>query len=159
MLTRGVCRARLGFFAIALAEVTTPLAMRPDPSSFSLAKRMMVSPWVMRLPPYIVFCAANANSSAQGVANLGFDREHHAPRLLPQDLEGESTSASPHYSGRQRQIMADQMLPASSPATTIKWPAGHFMVKTHCSLCLRILVAKGGIEPPTQGFSVLCSTN
>ena len=22
-----------------------------------------------------------------------------------------------------------------------------------------ILVAKGGIEPPTQGFSVLCSTN
>jgi hypothetical protein len=23
----------------------------------------------------------------------------------------------------------------------------------------RNLVAKGGIEPPTQGFSVLCSTN
>ena len=25
--------------------------------------------------------------------------------------------------------------------------------------CLIRLVAKGGIEPPTQGFSVLCSTN
>ena len=24
---------------------------------------------------------------------------------------------------------------------------------------LMFLVAKGGIEPPTQGFSVLCSTN
>jgi hypothetical protein len=25
--------------------------------------------------------------------------------------------------------------------------------------CLFLLVAKGGIEPPTQGFSVLCSTD
>ncbi len=28
----------------------------------------------------------------------------------------------------------------------------------HCNL-LNLLVAKGGIEPPTQGFSVLCSTD
>ena len=28
-----------------------------------------------------------------------------------------------------------------------------------CSSCSALLVAWGGIEPPTQGFSVLCSTN
>src|SRR5207253_2375439 len=66
MLTRGVCRAIPRFFAIALAEVTTPLAMRPGPPSFSLAKRKIVSPLAMCLPPYIVFCALNANISAHG---------------------------------------------------------------------------------------------
>src|SRR5204863_3977509 len=66
MLTRGVCRAIPRFFAIALAEVTTPLAIRPDPPSFSLAKTKMVSPLAMCLPPYIVFCAVNANVCADG---------------------------------------------------------------------------------------------
>src|SRR6266513_2481816 len=66
MLTRGVCRATPRFFAIALAEVTTPLAMRPGPPSFSLAKRKIVSPLAMCLPPYIVFCALNANVLAHG---------------------------------------------------------------------------------------------
>ena len=28
-----------------------------------------------------------------------------------------------------------------------------------CPSCFALLVAWGGIEPPTQGFSVLCSTN
>src|SRR5437899_236243 len=56
MLTRGVCRAIPRFFAIALAEVTTPLAMRPSPRSFSPAKTKMVSPLAMCFPPYIVFC-------------------------------------------------------------------------------------------------------
>ncbi len=65
-LTRGVCRAIPRFFAIALAEVTTPLAMRPRPPSFSLAKTKITSPLAMCLPPYIVFCAANANVSACG---------------------------------------------------------------------------------------------
>jgi hypothetical protein len=43
------------FFAIALAEVTTPLAMRPGPPSFSLAKTKIISPLAMCFPPYIVF--------------------------------------------------------------------------------------------------------
>jgi hypothetical protein len=43
MLTRGVCRAIPGSFKIALAEVTTPLAMRPDPPSFSLANEHRVA--------------------------------------------------------------------------------------------------------------------
>jgi hypothetical protein len=55
MLTRGVCRATPRFFAIALAEVTTPLAMRPDPPSFSLAKTKITWPVAMYFPPYIVF--------------------------------------------------------------------------------------------------------
>jgi hypothetical protein len=55
-----------GFFAIAFAEVTTPLAMRPGPPSFSLAKTKIVSPLAMCLPPYIVFCALNVNVSADG---------------------------------------------------------------------------------------------
>jgi hypothetical protein len=32
------------------------------------------------------------------------------------------------------------------------------MPVTRCIHC-KTSVAKGGIEPPTQGFSVLCSTN
>ena len=39
-----------------MAEVTTPLAMRPGPPSISLAKTKIVSPLAMCLPPYIVFC-------------------------------------------------------------------------------------------------------
>jgi len=53
-LTRGVCRAILRFFVITLAEVMTPLAMRPGPPPFSLAKTKIRSPLAMRLPPYIV---------------------------------------------------------------------------------------------------------
>jgi AcrR family transcriptional regulator len=37
MLTRGVCRATPRFFATASADVTTLLATRPAPASFSLA--------------------------------------------------------------------------------------------------------------------------
>src|SRR5947199_8091067 len=70
MLTRGVCRAIPRFFAIALAEVTTPLAMRPSPRSFSLAKTKMVSPLAMCLPPYIVFCPLNANRSEEHTSEL-----------------------------------------------------------------------------------------
>ena len=44
----------------------TPLAMRPGPPSFSLAKTKIVSPLAIRLPPYIVFCALNANVSVRG---------------------------------------------------------------------------------------------
>src|SRR5204862_6555190 len=66
MLTRGVCRAIPRFFAIALAEVTTPLAMSPGPPSFSLAKTKMVSPGAMCFPPYIVFCALKSNICADG---------------------------------------------------------------------------------------------
>src|SRR5207248_6535764 len=63
--TRGVCLAIPRFFAMAFAEVTTPLAMRPGPPSFSLAKTKIVSPSAMCLPPYIVFCAGNANLSTE----------------------------------------------------------------------------------------------
>ena len=66
MLTRGVCRAIPRFCEIALAEVTTPLAMRPGPPSFSLAKTKIVSPLAMCLPPYMVFCARNAKVFAHG---------------------------------------------------------------------------------------------
>jgi hypothetical protein len=55
MLTRGVCRASPRFFGIALAEVTTPLAMIPAPPSFSLAKTKIILPLAMCFPPYIVF--------------------------------------------------------------------------------------------------------
>jgi hypothetical protein len=48
ILTRGVYRAIPRFFAIALAEVTTPLATGPDPPSFSLAKTNIVSPLATR---------------------------------------------------------------------------------------------------------------
>ena len=65
MLMRGVCRAIPDLFAIALVEVTTPLAMRPAPPSFSLAKMKIVSPWAICLPPYIVFCARNKNVYAE----------------------------------------------------------------------------------------------
>jgi hypothetical protein len=61
MLTRGVCRATLALFAIALAEVTTPEAMRPGPPSFSLENTKIASPSAMCLPPYIVFWALNTN--------------------------------------------------------------------------------------------------
>jgi len=67
MLTRGVCLAIPRFFAIALAEVTTPLAIRPGLLSFSLAKTKIVSPLATCLPPYIVFCALKANVSAHGL--------------------------------------------------------------------------------------------
>src|SRR5262245_24345625 len=66
MLTRGVCRAIPPFLAIILAELATPLAMRPGPPSFSLAKTKIASPLAIRLPPYIVFCALKANVSARG---------------------------------------------------------------------------------------------
>jgi hypothetical protein len=66
MLTRGFCRATQAFFAFGLAEVTTPLAMRPGPVSFSLANTKIVSPLAMRLPPYIVFCALKPNVFADG---------------------------------------------------------------------------------------------
>jgi hypothetical protein len=47
MLTRGVCRAMPRLLAIGVAAVTTPLAMRPGPPSFSLAKMKIVSPFAM----------------------------------------------------------------------------------------------------------------
>ena len=78
-----VCRAIPRFFVIALAEVTTPLAMRPGPPSFSLAKTKIVSPLAMCLPPYIVFCALNANVSDRGsftsalIANIMLLASHH----------------------------------------------------------------------------------
>jgi hypothetical protein len=90
-LTRGVCRAIPRFFAIALAEVTTPLAMRPGPPSFSLAKTKIVSPLAICLPPYIVFCVLNANVFAPGsltsalIANIisgcGRNKTHPEPLL------------------------------------------------------------------------------
>src|SRR4030095_8656178 len=65
-LTRGVCLAIPRFFAIALAELTTPRAIRPCPPSFSLANTKTVSPSAICLPPYIVFCATNENAFARG---------------------------------------------------------------------------------------------
>ena len=50
----------------ASAEVTMPLATRPGPPSFSLAKTKIMSPLAMCLPPYIVFCSLNANAFALG---------------------------------------------------------------------------------------------
>src|SRR5262249_12915463 len=44
-----------------------PLAIRPEPPSFSLAKTKILSPFAMYLPPYIVFCSLNANVSACGL--------------------------------------------------------------------------------------------
>src|SRR5215510_2621949 len=64
-LTRGVCRAMPRFFAIAWADVITPRAMRPCPPSFPLANTKTVSPSAICLPPYIVFCAVNANVFAR----------------------------------------------------------------------------------------------
>jgi hypothetical protein len=58
MIIRRVCRAISRFFAIALAEVTMLLAMRPRPPSFSLANMKIVWPLAMRFPPYVVFCRA-----------------------------------------------------------------------------------------------------
>src|SRR5207237_4106213 len=83
MFTRGVCRMIPRFFAIALAEVTTPLAMRPGPPSFSLAKTKIVSPLAMCLPPYIVFWALNVKVSVRGsltsalTANMGLGLTRH----------------------------------------------------------------------------------
>jgi hypothetical protein len=79
MLARGVWRAMPRFFAIGLAEVTTPRAMRPAPPSFSPAKTKIASPLATRLPPYIVFCAVNAKRFARGsstsalIANVTFE--------------------------------------------------------------------------------------
>src|ERR1700691_5801020 len=56
----------LRFLAIASADVTTPRAMRPWPPSFSLANTNTVSPSAISLPPYMVFCALNANDFARG---------------------------------------------------------------------------------------------
>ena len=53
-----------------------PLAIRPGPPSFSLAKTKIRSPFAMCLPPYMVFCALNAKVSALGSLDFGFDREH-----------------------------------------------------------------------------------
>src|SRR5215831_20859043 len=66
MLTRGACRAIPRLLGIGVAEVTRPRATRPGPPSFSLAKTKIVSPVLMYLPLYIVFCALNANVSARG---------------------------------------------------------------------------------------------
>jgi len=64
MLTRGVCRAIPLFFAIALAEVVTPLAMRPGPPSFSLAKMKLGIAYGDVLASIHCLCALNANVSA-----------------------------------------------------------------------------------------------
>src|SRR5205814_10365083 len=64
----------------------TPLAMRPGPPSFSLAKTKIVSPLAMCLPPYIVFCSLNANVSVCGsltsalIANIIFPGQAVASR-------------------------------------------------------------------------------
>src|SRR5215468_8691790 len=83
MLTRGVCRVIPRFFAIALAAVTTPLAIRPWPPSFSLAKTKIESPLAMCLPPYIVFCALNANVCACGLLTLALIANIMFPQFQP----------------------------------------------------------------------------
>src|SRR5439155_10475887 len=66
----------------------TPLAMRPGPPSFSLAKTKIVSPLAIRLPPYIVFCALNAKVSARRsltsalIANIMHLVSRYSPSLL-----------------------------------------------------------------------------
>ena len=52
------------FFAIALAEVMTPLAMRPGPPSFSLAKMKIGIAYGDVLASIHCLCALNANVSA-----------------------------------------------------------------------------------------------
>src|SRR5205807_4153145 len=110
MLTRGVCLAIPRFFAIAFAEVTTPLAMRPGPPSFSLAKTKIISPLAMSLPAYIVFCALNTNVSTQGslisalIANIILLSRsinfHGRPWARPNETQAQRPPmGSPHTTG------------------------------------------------------------
>jgi hypothetical protein len=54
---------------------------------------------------------------------------------------------------------------AMSKKTTVERRGGKGGQKTKTPtgegwrFCFETLVARGGIEPPTQGFSILCSTN
>jgi hypothetical protein len=46
------------------------------------------------------------------------------------------------------------------PAATFTWLAGNALGQgAAIAAVLEDLVAKDGIEPPTQGFSILCSTD
>jgi len=82
MLTRGVCGRSRVFFAIALAEVTTPLAMRPGPA-FVLARededRIAFGDVLATI--HRLLRAEPERFSARGSLTLGFDREYHTPDL------------------------------------------------------------------------------
>jgi hypothetical protein len=92
MLTRGVCRAMPGFLGIALADVTTPRAIRPCPPSFSLANTKIVSPRAIRLPPYIVFWARSSKLVADGSPISALTANARSPRHVA-DLASRDPSA------------------------------------------------------------------
>jgi hypothetical protein len=94
------------FFAIVSAEVTTPLAMRPDPPSFSLAKRKMVSPLAMCLPPYIVFCALiiAAGAHCYVIAPRKLDEECSRVKTDPRDATTLCQRLSRYLEGNTREL-------------------------------------------------------
>ena len=90
MLTRGVQRSAPGGFGRSSARLTTPLAISPRPTSFSLAKMKIASPIAMVLPPYIVFCAAKTKLSALGSpipALIANGSSAHSHSIVPGGFE------------------------------------------------------------------------
>src|SRR5262249_37336773 len=129
MLTRGVCRAIPRLLAIVRAEVTTPQAMRPGPPSFSLAKTKIASPLAMRLPPYIVFCALNANVFARGsttaalIANVMLLVSRKRDTVSPPEVGGRGDSQAGCCAGGplgRRGLLARTGIEAATTARS--WP-------------------------------------
>ena len=111
----------------------TPLAMRPGPPSFSLAKTKIVSPLAMCLPPYIVFCAVNANVSAHRsltsalIANIIVFVSHHYFPWMSMDPGKTHRLLRP----RTLHLTRQRMEPAGSGATWTGSPKGVFAERKH----------------------------
>ena len=78
-LTRGVCRAIPRFFAIALAEVTTPLANETWPAFVLVREDEDRIAFGDVLAAIHRLLRAERECLCPRVADLGFDGENHAP--------------------------------------------------------------------------------
>src|SRR5438876_8560043 len=78
-LTRGVCRAIPRFFAIALAEVTTPLANETWPAFVLVREDEDRIAFGDVLASIHRLLRAERERLRPRVVDLGFDREHHTP--------------------------------------------------------------------------------
>ncbi len=98
MLTRGVCRAMPRFFAMALAEVTTPLAMRPGPFVLAREDEDRISFGDVLATIHRLLSIERERLRTR-IANLSFDRKHHTS-LAGRSLAAKAAHLAPLFHDR-----------------------------------------------------------
>ena len=133
-----------------LKAVEEAAAFRPD--------LVLLDIGMPRLNGYEAARRIRARTMGQGHAGRGHDRMGAGRGQAPRD--GSGIRPALHEAGESRGSRAPDPGCARAGFKGKSYPADRrASFPERVRRLSRELVAKGGIEPPTQGFSVLCSTN